>query len=43
MTSSTHPSATNLHAPESEAPKVEALFLIRFDKKIGYGMRQIVA
>lgn len=33
---STHSSATDGDAQDAEAPKIEALFLIRFDKKVGY-------
>jgi hypothetical protein len=36
---STHSSATDGDAQDAEAPKIEALFLIRFDKKVGYVAR----
>ncbi|KAJ4313605.1 hypothetical protein N0V94_006875 [Neodidymelliopsis sp. IMI 364377] len=37
MSASTHSSATDVDAGASnDAPQVEALFLIRFDKKVGY-------
>ncbi|KAJ4343374.1 hypothetical protein N0V95_006708 [Ascochyta clinopodiicola] len=39
MSASTHSSATDVDAgtdTENDAPQVEALFLIRFDKKVGY-------
>ncbi len=40
MSVSTASSATDVDAGlESETPRIEALFLIRFDKKVGYGMR----
>lgn len=47
MSASTDSSATHVDAgSEAEAPKIEALFLIRFDKKVGYvtsgdAMRQL--
>jgi len=39
MSASTHSDATNADAQDAEAPKIEALFLIKFDKKVGYVMR----
>ncbi|KAH7067017.1 hypothetical protein BKA63DRAFT_425220 [Paraphoma chrysanthemicola] len=36
MSASTDSSATDVDAGESGSPKIEALFLIRFDKKVGY-------
>jgi hypothetical protein len=44
MSASTHASATDVDAQDADAqdsssPKIEALFLIRFDKKVGYAMR----
>ncbi|KAF2828265.1 hypothetical protein CC86DRAFT_348358 [Ophiobolus disseminans] len=36
MSASTHSSATDVDGGESESAKIEALFLIRFDKKVGY-------
>lgn len=40
MSASTHSSATDVDAGNSnDAPQVEALFLIRFDKKVGYVAR----
>jgi hypothetical protein len=41
MSASTASSATNVDSSENAAPKIEALFLIRFDKKVGYVMRQV--
>ena len=35
MSASTHSSATEIDASDTESPRVEALFLIRFDKKVG--------
>jgi len=40
MSASTESSATNVDSDHEDAPRVEALFLIRFDKKVGYVMRQ---
>jgi hypothetical protein len=40
MSTSTHSSATDVDAGDNESPKIEALFLIRFDKKVGYVARQ---
>lgn len=40
MSVSTHSSATDVDAGSSnDAPQVEALFLIKFDKKVGYVVR----
>jgi hypothetical protein len=35
MSTSTHSSATDVDAGDNESPRIEALFLIRFDKKVG--------
>ena len=40
MSASTHSSATDIDVgSSSDAPQVEALFLIKFDKKVGYVQR----
>jgi len=41
MSASTHSSATDVDVSDSETPRIEALFLIRFDKKVGYVLRRI--
>jgi hypothetical protein len=42
MSGSTHSSATDVEEGSSnDAPQVEALFLIRFDKKVGYGIARV--
>jgi hypothetical protein len=35
MSTSTHSSATDVDSGDTESPRIEALFLIRFDKKVG--------
>ncbi|KAH8643556.1 hypothetical protein IG631_01019 [Alternaria alternata] len=39
MSASTESSTTNVDSHNEDAPRVEALFLIKFDKKVGYVMR----
>jgi len=43
MSASTESSATNVDSHSEDAPRVEALFLIKFDKKVGYVMRRWTA